>query len=598
MLSRYRGVVCWDFEFRPDANLRPAPVCATFLELHSGRRVELWGEFGPEPPFPTGPDWLWVSYHASAETECHLTRGWPIPETILDLEAEFRCATTNVAMPAGKGLPGAMQAHGLRWSDTLEKPEMIKLILRGEPYTADERCLILAYNWLDTDGLAALLPRMLPNILARPHGWDFALLRGYYSGHAIAAMEWAGIPLDQATYRRLDHHWDDIRSRLVAQYDPQYRVYDGLHFVTERFVDYLVREDIPWPVHPSGLLDLRDETFKELSETYPQLAALHQLRNTLAKLRLNSIAVGADGRNRCLLGQFVASTGRNAHQAGKSIFGPSRWLRGLIMPTRGSVLAYLDWAAQEFVTAAALSGDPHMLAAIASGDAYLWFARMAGLAPVWATKETHPTVRELAKRCCLGVLYGMGVKALALRTKLSELEARELLEHHRRIFPTFWAWSDRAVYETTFHGFVDLAFGWRIHHGIDRYGEDTSPPTLMNAPMQGSGAEMLRLAACFAHQAGITINAPLHDAFMIEARVEDAHDAIAMMRSCMARASRTVLDGVEIAVEVKEVAWPERYMDDRIAAKDMWRDAMGHLSAIERAERDATSAVERVATNG
>ena len=28
-----------------------------------------------------------------------------------------------------------MQAHGLRWSDTLEKPEMIKLILRGGPYT-------------------------------------------------------------------------------------------------------------------------------------------------------------------------------------------------------------------------------------------------------------------------------------------------------------------------------------------------------------------------------------------------------------------------------------------------------------------------------
>jgi hypothetical protein len=134
MLSRYRGVVFWDTEFRPDADLRPAPVCATFLELHSGRRVELWeGELGTEPPFPTGPDWLWVSYHASAETGCHLALGWPIPETILDLEAEFRCGTTNCVMPAGKGLPGAMQAYGLRWSETVEKPEMIKLILRGGP---------------------------------------------------------------------------------------------------------------------------------------------------------------------------------------------------------------------------------------------------------------------------------------------------------------------------------------------------------------------------------------------------------------------------------------------------------------------------------
>jgi hypothetical protein len=116
-LPRYWGIVCWDFEFRPDVDHRPAPVSATFLELRSGQRVELWGEFGSEPPFPTGPDWLWVTYHASAETGCHLMLGWAIPEVILDVEAEFRCSTTNTPMPAGKGLTGAMQAYGLRCDD-------------------------------------------------------------------------------------------------------------------------------------------------------------------------------------------------------------------------------------------------------------------------------------------------------------------------------------------------------------------------------------------------------------------------------------------------------------------------------------------------
>ena len=210
-----------------------------------------------------------------------------------------------------------------------------------------------------------------------------------------------------------------------------------------------------------------------MSELYPQLAHLHQLRHTMAKLRLNSIVLGADGRNRCMLGQFVCSTGRNAHQAGRSIFGPSRWLRGLIKPPRGRVLAYLDWKSQEFVIAAALSGDQHMLDAIASGDPYLWFAKMSKLAPEWATAETHPQVREVCKRCCLGVLYGMGARALALRTKKSELEARDLLDKHRRIFPTFWAWSCRAVHEATLFGHIDLAFGWRIHDGEGlRFDED------------------------------------------------------------------------------------------------------------------------------
>jgi hypothetical protein len=269
LLPHYTGIVVWDFEFRPDADHRQSPVCGTFLELRSGERVELWGEFGPRPPFPTTGDWLWVSYHASAETHCHLALGWSIPETILDLEAEFRCATTNYTLEAGKGLPGAMCVHGLVWSDTLEKPNMIKLILRGEPYTSEEQRQIIDYCWLDTDGLAALLLLMAPGIAARPDGWAFALVRGYYSGHCIAHMEHTGIPLDVETYSRLDRHWDDIRARLVAQYDPQYGVYDGLRFVIERFAEYLVREDIPWPEHAPGVLDLRDKTFADMGEVYP-----------------------------------------------------------------------------------------------------------------------------------------------------------------------------------------------------------------------------------------------------------------------------------------------------------------------------------------
>jgi DNA polymerase I len=585
MLPQYRGIVCWDFEYRPDADYRPEPVCATFLQVVTGRRVELWGEFGPRPPFPTGRDWLWISYHASAETTCHLVLDWTVPETVLDLEAEFRCETTNYSIDGGKGLASAMRRYGLSWSEVVEKPAMRDLILRGGPYTADERRQILAYNWLDTDGLAALLPRMLPGILERPNGWAFSLIRGYYSGTCIADTENRGVPLDPVAYRRLDRHWDEIRVRMVAQYDPEFQVYDGLRFVTERFARYLIRERIPWPEHDSGVLDLRDKAFENMGEIYPQIERLRQLRKTLSKLRLNSITLGADGRNRAMLGQFVCSTGRNAHQAGKFIFGPSRWLRGLIKPPQGLALAYLDWKSQEFVIAAALSGDQHMLAAIASGDPYMFFAKMAKLAPEWATATTHPAIREVCKRCCLGVLYGMGVKVLALRTKLSELEARELLAQHRRIFSTFWAWSDRVVCEATLIGFMDLAFGWRVHHGVQQDGEDTSPMTLMNAPMQGNGAEMLRLAACFAHQAGVGINALLHDAFMIEAPAADIGDAVATMRACMGRASRAVLAGVEVGVDAKVTRWPDRYMDDRDEARDMWRDAMGYLVAIEREGR-------------
>ena len=54
---------------------------------------------------------------------------------------------------------------------------------------------------------------------------------------------------------------------------------------------------------------------------------------------------------------FRSRTGRNQPSNAKFIFGPGKWMRGLIKPPQGKVLAYIDWSAQEVAIAAALSGD-------------------------------------------------------------------------------------------------------------------------------------------------------------------------------------------------------------------------------------------------
>jgi DNA polymerase-1 len=295
----------------------------------------------------------------------------------------------------------------------------------------------------------------------------------------------------------------------------------------------------------------------------------------MAQLRESKLFVGADGRNRCMLGQFVASTGRNAPRAGKYIFGQPSWARSLI--TSGtSALAYVDWRCQEFVVAGACSGDQNMLEAAATGDPHMAFAILAGNAPKEATAETHPEARKAHKSCNLGVLYGMGRRALAFQTRKSEMEAAELLDHHRRVFPTYWAWSDRAVTEASLFGHLDLAFGWRVHNG-----PDTDPPTLMNAPMQGNAGEMMRIAACLGVRAGVQIDTVLHDAFLIEAGASDIHDAVATMRGCMAEASRIVLDGVDCGTDVQLVMPGQRYVDKRGEAVRMWRYVMDQLDEIE-----------------
>ena len=122
-----------------------------------------------------------------------------------------------------------------------------------------------------------------------------------------------------------------------------------------------------------------------MARAYPAVAPLHELRHSLGKLKLNNLHVGADGRNRCMLSPFRSKTGRNQPYNAKFIFGPSRWLRGLIKPAPGYGIAYLDFGSKEIAIAAALSGDEAMIDAYTSGDPYMTFAKQAGLAPPEAT---------------------------------------------------------------------------------------------------------------------------------------------------------------------------------------------------------------------
>ena len=251
-----------------------------------------------------------------------------------------------------------------------EKTAMRDLVLRGGPWSQDERRAILDYCQADVDALAALLPRMLPGILGRQRDARIALgqalLRGRYMA-AAARMEWAGVPIDTAMLGRLRAGWGGIKARLVAEVDARYGVYEGTTFKADRFAAYLVAEGIPWPRLASGALALDDDTFRDMAKTYPALQPLRELRHALGELRLEALAVGADGRNRCLLSAFRSRTGRNQPSNSKFIFGPATWLRSLIRPEPGMALAYVDFSSQEMGIAAALSGDPALLEALPLG---------------------------------------------------------------------------------------------------------------------------------------------------------------------------------------------------------------------------------------
>jgi len=569
-----KGIFLIDFEFHPKAHREgnpPQPVCLVVREYITG---QVWRfclsdlRAMREAPFPHDNDALVVAYFASAEMDCFLSLGWPLPANLLDLYVEFRCRTNGQPMPHGASLIGALTHLGFPTMEPALKDRMRDLVLRGEPWKSFEQEAILDYCQSDVDAMRPLLRFMYSHI-----DWPRALLRGRYM-KAVSHMQAVGAPIDTQTLRDCITYWTSIKAELIAEIDAQYGVFDGERFKVARWEAYLVRHNIPWPRLASGALALDDDTFRQQAKAFPVVAPIRELRAGLSEMRLASLTVGDDGRNRCLLSPFASRTGRNQPSNAKFVFGPSVWLRGLIKPEKGLGVAYLDYAQQEFGIAAALSGDPAMQEAYRSGDPYLAFAKQAGAVPADATKKTHKAEREQFKACVLAVQYGMGAEALAQRIGQPEARARQLLGLHRSTYPKFWRWSDAAVDEAELNGRLWTVFGWEI-----RPAHPSNPRSLRNFPMQANGAEMLRLACIYLTEAGVSVCAPVHDALLIEAPLSTLDATVAYAQDLMAKASADILDGFTLHTDAKIVRFPDRFMDER--GEVMWSRVM---NLIERAK--------------
>ncbi len=561
-----------DFEFVEPGGCVPRVVCMVAEELFTGREIALWEDelaALDRAPFDVGPRSCMVAYFASAELGCFRALGWELPRNVLDLFAEFRTITNGLRLLHGQSLLGAARHYDVPTMGTEEKETMRELIMSGGPWDEGQRREILEYCASDVRLLRPLLEAMAPAILETPQRANHAVWRGRYMG-AVATMEHNGIPIDVERLEAVRANWGGIQEALIAEVDKDYGVFDGLSFKRDRFAVFLAEHRIPWPRLDTGQLALDDDTFRSMARAYPRVSALRELRHALGELRLNSLTVGPDGRNRTLLSPFRSKTGRNQPSNSRAVFGAAVWIRGFIKPEPGTAIGYLDFASQEFLIAAALSGDEAMLRAYESGDPYLQFAKDAGLAPPDATKKSHEAVRDRCKAIVLGTQYGMSSYGMAQRAGIMHLEARELLTLHREVYRTFWAWAEANVDNVLAGGLISTPMGWQFRQGI---GTDANPRSILNWPMQSAGADILRLSAVRLMKTGVKICAPIHDAILIEAPEPDIDDTVELSRGIMAQACRDLLHGHACRIDADVTRAPDRFMDMKRGV-GMWNTVM------------------------
>lgn len=573
----YRAIWILDFEYIAHDGEYPEPVCMVAHDLVSGQWIRQWcNELDEAPPFDLGPGSLFVAYAAMAEWSCFLPLGWGMPARCIDLYAEFICMHNGSA--DGRLFPSLLAAAGHYGISTIgasQKEAMRDLILGGGPWNSTQRAAILDYCAGDVLITTALFRAVLPKIAENTRRLGQALLRGRYTC-AVSRMERNGIPADVETYQRLRRGWGEIKLKLIADIDQDFGVFNGQKFVAARFADFLQRAQIPWPRLPSGQLALDDDTFRERALAFPKIAPLRELRRALAKLHLVDFPIGSDGRMRTSLHPFASRTGRNQPSNSKFIFGSARWLRGLIKPSPGRALAYVDWSSQEIAIAAALSGDNAMWEAYASGDPYLAFAKKVGLAPADATRHTHKAERQRVKAVVLGVGYGMSAESIAMQAGVHLEEARNLLRQHQETYQAFWAWGTTNQNAGLLGVPLQTSFGWTWRAGR---GTIVNPRSLLNWPMQANGAEMMRLACCELTERGVQVCAPIHDALLVEADLTEIDEVVKLTRAAMGRASELVLGkGRVVRTDVDIVRFPDRYADE--SGIDLWNRVMRLLDEL------------------
>jgi DNA polymerase I len=126
---------------------------------------------------------------------------------------------------------------------------------------------------------------------------------------------------------------------------------------------------------------------------------------------------------------------------------------------------------------------------------------------------------------------------------------------------------------------METVFGWPLY-----LSNSPNKRTLYNFPMQGNGAEMLRLAAWRLCEAGIVPSMLIHDGILIETRSEEEiQHTIEIMKA----AGRDVCDGLEIGVDIDQrLEGGARYRDKRPVAQKMWATIMDVLRRIGALAKD------------
>ena len=255
----------------------------------------------------------------------------------------------------------------------------------------------------------------------------------------------------------------------------------------------------------SGGFSTKESELEKLKDEHPIAGLILEYRE-LSKLLgtyIDTIPTQVDDGNR-LHSDFLqagSATGRMASQnpnlqniPNKTELG--REIRKSFIAEKGYKLVSFDYSQIELRIAAFLSGDKKLIDIFKKGqDVHTAVSsEVFGVKPDDVTKE----MRGRAKVINFGVMYGMGVTALQKNIGTNREDAQKFLDEYFLKFSGLAEYLEKIKRETAQKGYTETFFGRRRYfpdiHSKLPFMKASAERMAVNAPIQGTGADMTKLA--------------------------------------------------------------------------------------------------------
>jgi DNA polymerase-1 len=342
---------------------------------------------------------------------------------------------------------------------------------------------------------------------------DAGELAGLYKYYELAlspvlqVIERNGISVDAEMLAKQSH---SIGARLVELEREAYKAAgEEFNLSSPKQLQTIFYEKLKLPVlkkTPKGQPSTAEPVLQELALEYelPKLIIDYRGLSKLKSTYTDKLPLDINprtGRIHSSFQQAVAATGRLSSTDPNLQNIPirteeGRKIRRAFVASKGYKLLAADYSQVELRIMAHLSQDPGLLKAFSSAqDVHkATAAEVFGVALEDVTQEQ----RRSAKAINFGLIYGMSAFGLAKQLGIDRASAQHYVDLYFQKYPGVLGYMGQTQAFADEHGYVETLFGRRLYlpdiHAGNGMLRKAAQRTAINAPMQGTAADMIKQA--------------------------------------------------------------------------------------------------------